>query len=145
MNHWIKSTKSLNLFWFCFLTDLIAAMRLKKTSNGVRNNKNIRYLQTRLSSLSCHFQQPWISSSRFWAPTSFHPTPHLSFESVPHLTGILSSTLGTTDWSDHIPPFDWKPQLLVLSPDSTLETSGFSLKFPWFFGILPRFHIRNYC
>ena len=83
--------------------------------------KHTCYLQTCWSSLSCHFQQPWISSSRFWAIISFHQTPHLSFESVPHLTGIHSSTLRTTDWSDHIPPFDWKPQLLVLSPDSTLE------------------------
>ena len=40
MNHWIKPTESLNLL--CFLTDLMAAVRLKRTSNGVRDNKNTR-------------------------------------------------------------------------------------------------------
>lgn len=115
-------------------------MRLKKTSNGVRNNKTSLPANPVWVLFLFHFQQPWISFSRFWAPISFHPAPHLSFESVPHLTGILEFTFRTHWLVRSYSPFWLKPQLFSSFPRCHIETTGL-VQVSLVFGILLDFHL----
>lgn len=149
MNHWLKQIWSLNVFsWTCVvLTDLVAAVVPKETSDGFGVKKKNRHVTPQ--TLWVHCLAVARAADKFPLGSELHclcvKLPiYLAFQSVPHFTGVTRSTLGAASTLDQLPILIEIPAFGSVPRFHTGHCWWFSLQFPIGLESFPRFFIGDY-